>query len=230
MTQSALIVGAGHGLSAALARACRAEGMKVALAARSPDKLADLAAETGAQIHQCDASQIDQVAALFDATDASIGTPDMVVYNPSARVRGPITELDPVATKAAIETTCFGAFLVAQQAAIRMCKRGSGSILFTGASAGIKGFANSSVFAMGKFGLRGLAQSLARELHPQNIHIGHFVIDGGIKADHRSDRQDDGTDKMLNPDEIAKTYLAFHHQHRSAWAWEIELRPWVERF
>ncbi len=127
----------------------------MALAARNPDKLADLAAETGAKIHQCDASQIDQVAALFDATDASIGTPDMVVYNPSARVRGPITELDPAATKAAIETTCFGAFLVAQQAAIRMCKRGSGSILFTGASAGIKGFANSSVFAMGKFGLAG---------------------------------------------------------------------------
>ncbi|MEC7211381.1 MAG: SDR family NAD(P)-dependent oxidoreductase, partial [Pseudomonadota bacterium] len=166
---------------------------------------------------------------LFTALDDTIGTPDLVVYNPSARLRGPITELDPAATRAAIEVTCFGAFLVAQQAARRMLERGSGSIFFTGASAGVKGFANSSVFAMGKFGLRGLAQALARELHPQNIHIGHFVIDGGIRS-ARVDRRDDGTDSMLDPDAIAQTYLQFHAQHRSAWAWEIELRPWAESF
>ena len=188
-----------------------------------------MAQETGAGLHRCDASSIEDVAALFAALDASIGTPDLVVYNPSARLRGPVTELDPEATRAAIEVTCFGAFLVAQQAARRMLARGSGSILFTGASAGVKGFANSSVFAMGKFGLRGLAQSLARELHPQNIHIGHFVIDGGIASD-RPDRQDDGGDRMLDPDAIAEAYLQFHNQHRSAWAWEVELRPWVETF
>ena len=229
MTSSALIIGAGSGLSAALARQCHAAGMAVSLAARDGAKAAAVAAETGAALHQCGASSIEDVAALFTALDATTGTPDLVVYNPSARIRGPITELDPVATRDAIETTCFGAFLVAQQAARRMLNRGSGSIFFTGASAGVKGFANSSVFAMGKFGLRGLAQSLARELHPQNIHIGHFVIDGGI-ASERADRQDDGTDRMLDPEAIAAAYLQFHNQHRSAWAWEIELRPWRENF
>ena len=229
MTQSALIVGAGSGLSASLARRCTSMGMKVALAARDGAKAADVVAETGAEFHSCEASDIDSVAGLFTTLDNSIGTPDLVVYNPSARLRGPITELDPVATRKAIEVTCFGAFLVAQQAARRMQERGSGSIFFTGASAGVKGFANSSVFAMGKFGLRGLAQALARELHPQNIHIGHFVIDGGICSD-RAERQDDGTDRMLNPDALAEAYLQFHNQHRSAWGWEVELRPWVERF
>ena len=203
--------------------------MQVALAARDGEKARAVAQETGASLHRCNASSIEDVATLFAALDDSIGTPDLVVYNPSARLRGPITELDPEATRAAIETTCFGAFLVAQQAARQMLARGSGSILFTGASAGVKGFANSSVFAMGKFGLRGLAQSLARELHPQNIHIGHFVIDGGIASD-RPDRQDDGGDQMLDPDAIADAYLQFHNQHRSAWAWEVELRPWVETF
>ena len=229
MSQKVLIVGAGSGLSASLARQCHAAGMKVALAARDGEKAGAVAQETGASLHRCDASSIDDVAALFTALDDSIGTPDLVVYNPSARLRGPITDLDPEATRAAIEVTCFGAFLVAQQAARRMLARGSGSILFTGASAGVKGFANSSVFAMGKFGLRGLAQALARELHPQNIHIGHFVIDGGI-ASERQDRQDDGSDRMLDPDAIAEAYLQFHNQHRSAWAWEVELRPWVEKF
>ena len=229
MSQKVLIVGAGSGLSASLARQCHAAGMKVALAARDGEKAGAVAQETGASLHRCDASSIEDVAALFTALDDSIGTPDLVVYNPSARLRGQITDLDPEATRAAIEVTCFGAFLVAQQAARRMLARGSGSILFTGASAGVKGFANSSVFAMGKFGLRGLAQALARELHPQNIHIGHFVIDGGI-ASERQDRQDDGSDRMLDPDAIAEAYLQFHNQHRSAWAWEVELRPWVEKF
>jgi len=229
MSSSALIVGAGSGLSAALARKCCAAGMNVALAARDGEKASAAANETGAALHRCDAASIEDVARLFAALDATTGTPDLVVYNPAARLRGPITELDPVATRAAIEVTCFGAFLVAQQAARRMLERGSGSIFFTGASAGVKGFANSSVFAMGKFGLRGLAQSLARELHPQNIHIGHFVIDGGIRP-ARAGGQDDGTDNMLDPDAIAEAYMQFHEQHRSAWAWEVELRPWVERF
>ena len=229
MSQKVLIVGAGLGLSASLARQCHTAGMKVALAARDGEKAIAVAKETGASLHSCDASSIEDVAALFTALDDSIGTPNLVVYNPSARLRGPITDLDPEAARTAIEVTCFGAFLVAQQAARRMLARGSGSILFTGASAGVKGFANSSVFAMGKFGLRGLAQALARELHPQNIHIGHFVIDGGI-ASERQDRKDDGSDRMLDPDAIAEAYLQFHNQHRSAWAWEVELRPWVEKF
>lgn len=230
MAQSALIIGAGAGLSASLARLCAQQDMQVALAARNPSKLGDLAAETNAHLFTCDVADADQVTSLFAAVDAAIGTPDLVVFNPSARLRGPITDLDPDAAHEALLITCFGGFLVAQQAAKRMRERGSGSIFFTGASAGVKGFANSSVFAMGKFGLRGLAQSLARELHPHNIHVGHFVIDGGIANAARPDRVDDGSDNMLNPDAIAECYLQFHHQHRSAWAWEIELRPWVENF
>ncbi len=167
---------------------------------------------------------IESVSNLFRETDKTIGTPNLVIYNSSARFKGSITELDPKKTREAINATCFGAFLVAQEASERMLKRKSGSIFFTGASASVKGFANSSVFAMGKFGLRGLAQSLARELHPQNIHIGHFIIDGAIG------REPFGTYETINPDSIAKTYLEFHNQDKSAWSWEIELRTSVEKF
>ena len=230
MNRSALIVGAGSGLSSSLALKCAHLGMDVALAARNVEKLEDLSIQTKASLHKCDASKIDDVNRLFEDLDEKLGIPELVVYNPSARLRGAIETLDPEKTKEALHVTCFGAFLVAQQAAKRMLKRGSGSIFFTGASAGVKGFANSSVFAMGKFGLRGLAQALARELHPKNIHIGHFVIDGGIKSNERLERKGTGDYDMLDPDEIAKTYLQFHDQNKSAWAWEVELRPWVETF
>ena len=199
MTKSVLIVGAGLGLSSSLAKCCADQGMKVALAARNLDKLEAIARETNAELYQCDASSVDDVAKLFAKLDASIGTPEMVIYNPSSRVHGAVQELDPIKVQDALNITCYGAFLVAQQAAQRMLIQGHGSIFFTGATAGIKGFANSSVFAMGKFGLRGLAQSLARELHPKNIHIGHFVIDGGIHANHHPERQDNRNDRMLNP-------------------------------
>ena len=225
--ENCIIVGAGMGLSASLASLFRKENMNVVLAARNIKKLDNLKRELGCYLIQCDASDPKQVEQLFAATDKLIGQPKVVVYNPSARVRGEITSLDPLETKQALDITCFGAFLVAQQAAIRMVKQGSGSIFFTGASAGVKGFPNSSVFAMGKFGLRGLAQSLARELHPKNIHIAHFVIDGGIAS---KERQNSAEESFLEPDEIAKSYLSFHRQKRSAWAWEIELRPWVEKF
>ena len=230
MNRSALIVGAGSGLSSSLALKCANSGMDVALAARNIEKLEDLSIQTRASLHKCDASKIEDVNRLFKDLDEKLGIPELVVYNPSARLRGGIETLDPEKTKDALDVTCFGAFLVAQQAAKRMLKRGSGSIFFTGASAGSKGFSNSSVFAMGKFGLRGLAQALARELHPKNIHIGHFVIDGGIKSHARLDRKGNGDYDMLDPNEIAKTYLQFHDQHKSAWAWEVELRPWVETF
>ncbi|MSO81579.1 MAG: SDR family NAD(P)-dependent oxidoreductase [Alphaproteobacteria bacterium] len=227
--QSVLIVGAGSGLSASLARLGAREGMAVTLAARNVDKLAALAKETGAKTIACDASDPAAVARLFAETDRA-GTPDWVIYNASGRARGPIGDLDPEAVRQAVLVSSYGAFLVAQQAAARMLKRGSGSIFFTGASASVKGYARSSAFAMGKFAQRGLAQALARELAPQNIHVAHFVIDGGIgKAD---DPRGAGKapDAMLDPDAIAESYLAIHRQHRSAWTWEIELRPWVESF
>ena len=230
MTETALIVGAGLGLSSSLTYLLLKNKFKVAIAARNVVKLATLAETSNVDVFACDASNINQVQTLFKKLDKTLGTPDLVIYNPSARVRGGIVEVDPEDTQKAINITCFGAFLVAQEAAKRMVKRGSGSIFFTGASASVKGYANSSVFAMGKFGLRGLAQALARELHPQNIHIGHFIIDGGIKADHRPERNDPGDDSMLDPEAIANTYLQFHRQNRSSWSWEIELRPWLETF
>lgn len=228
--ETALIVGAGQGLSAALCRLFASEGMAVALAARSINDLAGLAAGTGARAFTCDATDPAGVARLFADTEAALGAPDLVVYNPSARVRGPVAELDPEAVRAALSVTAFGGFLVGQAAAKAMLARGSGTILFTGASASLKGFANSAPFAMGKFALRGLAQSMARELQPNNIHVAHFVIDGGIAKPDDPRAAARGPDGLLSPDEIARTYLHAHRQHRSAWTSEFTLRPWTEKF
>ncbi len=229
--ERALIVGVGEGLSASLARLFAGEGMTVALAARNADKLAALADQTGAKAYACDAMEPGDVDALFASVTADMGEPDIVVYNASNRARGPITDLDPEAVRTAIMISCYAGFLVAQAAAKQMTARGSGSILLTGASASVKGYPNSSSFAMGKFGLRGLAQSLARELQPQNVHVAHFVIDGGIAKPGNDPRAADrGEDGMLHPDHIARTYLDIHRQHRSAWTQELDLRPWVEKF
>ncbi|MCR9214334.1 MAG: SDR family NAD(P)-dependent oxidoreductase [Proteobacteria bacterium] len=229
---TAVIVGAGEGLSASLARKLSARGHNLLLAARNTDKLGALQQETNATLVTCDASDPGDMQTLFAKADELGGPLDIAIYNPSARVRGGITELEPAAVKSAILTTAYGAFLMAQQAAQRMIPAGQGAILLTGASAGVKGYPNSSTFAMGKFALRGLAQSLARELHPQGIHIGHFVIDGGIRNTNRPERIDaaDNPDSMLDPEAIADSYLHFLDQPRSSWAWEIELRPWVEKF
>lgn len=229
MAETALIVGAGAGLSAALARRFAGEGMRIALVARSVGKLADLAAETGAHTYAADCSEKSGVEEVFSAVATDIGTPDLVVYNPSFRTRGPIAELDPDDVERALRITCFGGFLVGQAAARGMLAAGHGTILFTGASASIKGYANSAAFAMGKFGLRGLAQSMARELSPKNIHVAHFIIDGAILPPAIAD---DGApaDSRLRPESIAETYLHVHRQHRSAWTSEVELRPWGESF
>lgn len=227
--ESALIVGTGPGLSASLARLFAKEGMTVAVAARNTDKLADLAGDIGGSAHQCDASDPASVDALFAAVTEANGEPDVVVYNASNRGgRGPVTSLDAEAVRQAILISCYGGFLVAQAAAKQMTARKSGTILLTGASASYKGYPNSSSFAMGKFGL---AQSLARELAPQNVHVAHFCIDGGIMVSPDDERtQARGPDGTLDPDAIAETYLHVHRQHRSAWTWEVELRPWVESF
>ena len=223
MSEVVLIVGVGPGLSSSIARLCASRKMKVILAARDIEKLENLKKEIDAITISCDASDVKSVQNLFKEVD-KIGVPNLVIYNPSMRVKGSITEIDAIQVQKAINVTCFGAFLVSQEASKRMLERKSGSIFFTGATAGVKGFANSSAFAMGKFALRGLAQSLARELHPQNIHIGHFVIDGAIGREPYGDYQ------TMHPDEIAKSYLSFYDQEKSAWAWEIELRTSVEKF
>ena len=226
---SALIVGAGQGLSASLTRRLRTEGLAVALAARDTAKLAALCAETGARAFGCDAQDETQVQRLFADVERVQGAPDVVIYNAGARTRGPFVELVPAEVQRALQVTAFGAFLVAQQAAARMLPKAHGALLFTGASASVKGYAQSAPFAMGKFALRGLAQSLARELSPQGIHVAHFVIDGGIRGVGRPD-DPNNPDALLDPDAIALTYLSILRQPRSAWTWEVELRPWVERF
>jgi NAD(P)-dependent dehydrogenase (short-subunit alcohol dehydrogenase family) len=224
---SALIVGAGSGLSASLARQAAASGMSVALAARNVDKLSALAKETGASVHRCDASDPAQVDPLFSA----LGAPDLVVYNPSYRVRGPLLDLEAEEVRKTLLVTAYGGFLVAQAALKRMLPRSSGSVFFTGASASVKGYAESAPFAMGKFALRGLAQSLAREMGPKGIHVAHFIIDGGIlKAGSDARASGRGEDGMLSPDAIAATYLEVHRQPRSAWTFELDLRPWSEKF
>jgi NAD(P)-dependent dehydrogenase (short-subunit alcohol dehydrogenase family) len=225
----ALIVGAGSGLSASLARLFSREGMRVALASRDVTKLAGLAKETHAQTFACDAVKVDNVARLFADLEKQIGAPDVVVYNASARARGPLIELIPAEVERSIAVSAFGGFLVAQQAARRMLRQGKGAILFTGASASVKGYAQSAPFAMGKFALRGLAQSMARELGPQGIHVAHVVIDGAIRNPGRTEPPD-RPDSMLDPDAIAETYLNVLRQPRSAWTSEVELRPWVEKF
>jgi short-subunit dehydrogenase len=223
--RQALIVGAGEGFSASFARRLAREGIAVALAARDVAKLAPLAQATGATTHRCDAADPAQVEALFATPQAEAA--EIVLYNASFRVRGPVTDLAPEDVRRTIEVCAFGAFLVAQQAARRMIPRGKGTILLTGASAGVKGFARSAPFAMGKFALRGLGQALARELHPQGVHVLHIVVDGGIRS---SRRPDDGRDSLLDPDAIAEAAWAAVAQPRSAWSHEIEVRPWVETF
>ena len=229
MAENAVIVGVGDGLSASLARVLSREGYALHLAARDAGKLAGLADETGATVHSVDGSDPEAVSALFGAVEGRI---DVAVYNPSARVRGPIADLDPSDVERALRVTAFGAFLVGRAAARRMLGQEGevrGTILFTGASAGVKGFPQSAPFAMGKFAQRGLAQSMARELHPKGVHVAWVNIDGAIRNPGRTEPAD-APDSMLDPDAIAEAYLGLIRQDRSAWSDELTLRPWAERF
>jgi NAD(P)-dependent dehydrogenase (short-subunit alcohol dehydrogenase family) len=231
MTKTALIVGAGSGISAAFARALHRDGYKVALAARDTGKLASLAKDTGAIVLGVDAASPDSVAALFAETDRALGAPGVVLYNASYRTRGPFLDLDTAEVAKSLMVSAYGGFLVGQQAAKRMVAQGEGAIFFTGASASVKGYAQSAPFAMGKFALRGLAQSMARELQPKGIHIAHFVIDGGVRNAERGRPGDAAApDGLLDPEAIAHTYMAVLQQPRSAWSLEVEVRPWVEKF
>ncbi len=232
---SALIVGTGPGLSASLARLFARNGLSVALAARETGKLTALAKETGASVHACNAADQKDVAGLFETLDAAGRTPDVVVYNASNRVRGALVDLPPDDVRRAIEISAFGAFLVSQQAVKRMLPKGEGAVLLSGATAGVKGFALSATFAMGKFALRGLAQSMARELSPKGIHVAHPIIDGAIDTDFIREtlpelykrKEQDG---ILDPEHIAETYWQIHCQPRDCWVHELDLRPWMETF
>jgi len=228
---SCLVVGAGAGLGAAFARVFTREGLAVALAARDPAKLREVCKETGATAFSCDATREADVIELFESVQERLGVPRLVIYTASARVRGPIADLDAAAVQQALTVTAFGGFLVAREAARRMLDRGGGAIFFTGASASVKGYAQSASFAMGKFALRGLAQSMARELQPQGIHVAHTIIDGQIEADRPGRNQAErGADAVLDPGAIAEAYYQLHLQAPSAWTLELDLRPYVEKF
>ncbi len=232
MSRNALIFGAGSGISASFARALAKDGYKVALVARNTQKLAALAAETQGHLIAADGANPAAVAAAFDEAERAHGPVDVALYNAAYRVKGPIAELDPAEVARVLEVTAFGAFLVGREAARRMLPRKAGTIMFTGASAGVKGYPLSAPFAMGKFAMRGLAQSMARELHPQGVHIAHFVIDGGVRNPERGrvEAADAMPDSFLSPDAVAETYMHVLRQPRSSWSWEVEVRPWVEKF
>lgn len=227
--KSAVIVGVGSGLSAALSRVLAGRGFDLVLAARNTASISGLAAETKARAVAMDATDPAAMTALFRDLPGPLR---VAIYNPSARVQGDIADLDPEEVRSAMEVTAFGAFLMGQQAARLMLRNDGptkGTILFTGASAGEKGFARSAAFAMGKFAQRGLAQSMARELHPQGIHVAWVNIDGAISNPLKGGA-DQGDDTRLDPAAIAQSYLHLIDQHRSAWSSEIALRPWEERF
>jgi len=225
MEKTALIVGSGKGISASFARVLAVQGYRLVLCSRRG--AADTPQLPDALRIACDVTDAAAVAKLFARIDSETSGLSIVLYNPSYRSRGPLVEILADDVQQALQVTAFGAFLVAQQAARRMVKQGSGCILFTGASASVKGYAQSAPFAMGKFALRGLAQSMARELSPMNVHVAHVVIDGAVRSSGYSEQL---PDSQLDPDVIAQSMWHLVQQPRSAWSWEMELRPWVERF
>tara|TARA_R110000744_G_scaffold287475_3_gene398615 strand:+ start:2385 stop:3074 length:690 start_codon:yes stop_codon:yes gene_type:complete len=229
MKKNVLIVGAGNGLSASLTHLFITKGFNTILACRNINKIQKLCNDTGAHPFCCDVSNKKEVDALFSYIDEEFKTIDIVVYNAGIYERGSIIQVSEQAVKTSLMTNAYGAFLIAQEASKRMINAGQGSMLFTGASAGVKGYAKSAPFAMGKFALRGLCQSLARELAPQNIHVAHFVIDGLIYSENRGDHYNNPI-TTLDPNAIAKTYYQIAIQDKSAWTWEIELRPSTEIF
>lgn len=230
MSNVILIVGAGLGLGASVGRRFAKEGFKVAVASRSQAKIDAVAAVIdGAKGYATDATDEAAVKALFDQVTADLGAPNVVVFNASGRTRKSILDLETDEFVGAWNASCLGGFLVGREAARRMKPTGAGTILFTGATASVKSYANSASFAVGKFGLRALAFSMARELGREGLHVAHVVVDGGIRAEHRA--EDPAVpDKWLQPDAIADSYWHLHAQHRSSWTVEIDVRPWVENF
>lgn len=227
----AVVVGVGPGLGAALGRTFARAGMAVALAARRLEHLHPIAGEIGARAYACDATLDAEVSGLFEEVTTDLGTPSLVVYNAGTFVAGKVLETDVATFERAFRANCLGGFLVGREAARRMLPVGQGTILFTGATASVRGSAGFAPFAAGKFGLRAVAQSLARELGPEGIHVAHVIVDGQIASPRlaalAADRPEDA---LLDPDAIARTYLELARQHRSAWSHEVDLRPWTERF
>ena len=227
----ALIVGVGPGLGAALARRFAQGGLAVAVAARRVDALSELAREIGGRAYACDATEEDSVSQLFAAVERDLGRPTVVVYNAGAFSPGSVLEINAADFERCWRALCLGGFLVGQCAARGMVEAGRGTILLTGATASLRGGARFANLAVGKFGLRALAQSMARELGPKGVHVAHIVIDGQIRSERYAELEKQRpADGLLDPDAIAEAYWHLHMQARSAWTLEIDLRPWVEKF
>lgn len=234
--ETAVIVGAGPGLGWAIAQRFARAGMQTVVAARNPDKLERSIAESETSpdrfvLHACDATDPGAVAALFERVSREHGAPDVAVFNAGAFVPAGILDITPETFESCWRVGCLGGFLVGQAAARLMVPRGAGTILFTGATASLRGSARFANLAVPKFGLRALAQSMARELGPQGVHVAHVIIDGQIESDrYRELAAQRGPDALLSPDAIAETYYQLHRQPRSAWTHELDLRPWSEKF
>jgi NAD(P)-dependent dehydrogenase (short-subunit alcohol dehydrogenase family) len=236
----ALVVGAGDAIGSAICRRFAREGFTVCAARRNVERLQPLEREAraaGWTLHSfaCDARREDAVAALFADIEARIGPLSVVVFNVGANV--PMAALDTDSRKFSKiwEMACFAGFLTSREAARHMLPRGRGTILFTGATASVRGAAGFGAFASAKHGLRAWAQSLARELGPQNLHVAHVVIDAAVDTQWIRDNLPDAEERaarggLVNPDELAEVYLALHRQPRSAWTFEMDLRPWCERW
>lgn len=234
---TALVVGVGPGLGSAVVRCFAQAGMSVAIAARRIDKLQPLASElsesttAGVRAYACDATQEEQVKELFASVSSALGEPRLVVYNAGAYVRGEVVDIEADEFERCWRVGCFGGFLVGREAARSMLANQGGSILFTGATAALRGGAGFANLAVGKFGLRALAQSMARELGPKGIHVAHIIIDGLIASERYAEvARERPQNALLTPAAIADTYLMLHRQHPSAWSLELDLRPWVEPF
>lgn len=227
----ALIVGVGPGLGAALARRFAQGGLAVAVAARRRDALAPLAEEIGGRAYACDAGDETSVERLFQDVTREVGAPRVAIYNAGAYAPGGILEIAPADFERCWRIGCLGGFFVGQRAARSMVAQGRGTILFTGATASLRGGARFANLAVGKFGLRALAQSMARELGPNGIHVAHVIIDGQIRSERYAHLEKERpADGLLDPTAIAETYWQLHAQPRSAWTLELDLRPWVEKF
>ena len=235
---AAIIVGAGDALGGALSRCFAGAGLVAVPVRRKADRLEALVTQIeaagGAAVGMgCDARDEDQVVALFDRVESGIGPVEAVVFNAGAQHNAPITDMTARIYRQVWESACFGGFLVGREAARRMVSRGRGTIIFTGATASLRGGAGFAAFAGAKFGLRALSQSMARELGPKGVHVAHVVIDGMIDSEAVRGRFPDrvaakGDDGMMSPDAIAENFRRLHDQPRSAWSWEIDLRPWSE--
>jgi len=234
MSRVAVVIGVGPGLGWALTRRFAQGGYHLAMVARDRAKLEQFASrepELSLSAHACDTSDPESVSALFEEVESRFGKPEVMIYNAGSFEPGKVTDIAPADFERCWRVGCFGAFLAGREAATRMLDQGRGTIIFTGATASLRGGAGFANLASPKFALRALAQSMARELGSEGIHVAHVIIDGQIRSEPTEHLlKERGPESLLEPAAIAEQYWQLHSQHPSAWTHELDLRPWVETF